>query len=159
MLTERPAADHAACMACWRYNRKKNLPTQLPSYTVQNIQYPTQVIIKLEESKGLNDRWTVSKLRQSFQLYITLYTNAQWYEVNTRSTHFSTSNKRYDKFNAFRPVKDCTDHISAEALVKNTDVPNQGKKIQESTRPCIYCKGNHFNDSCKQYTDVSTRKK
>ena len=33
---------------------------------VQHIlsKYPTQVIIKLEESKGLNDRWTVSKLRQ-----------------------------------------------------------------------------------------------
>ena len=31
---------------------------------VQQIlsKYPTQVIIKLEESKGLNDRWAVSKL-------------------------------------------------------------------------------------------------
>ena len=86
---------------------------------VQQIlsKYPTQVIIKLEESKGLNDRWTVSKLRQSLQRYITIYTNAQQYEVNTRSTHFSTSNKRCDKSDAFRPVKDSTDHISAEALV------------------------------------------
>ena len=128
---------------------------------VQQIlfKYPTQVIIKLEESKGLNDRWTVSKLRQSLQRYITIYTNAQQYEVNTRSTHFSTSNKRLDKSNAFRPVKDSTDHISAEALVTNIDVPDQGKKIREATRPCISCKGNHFNDSCKQYTDVSTRKK
>ena len=79
--------------------------------------------------------------------------------MNTRSSHFSTSNKRFDKSDAFRPVKDFTDHISAEALVTNTDVPNQGKKIQEATRPCIYCKGNHVNDSCKQHTDVSTRRK
>ena len=101
--------------------------------------------------KGLNDWWTVSKLRQSFQRYITIYTNAQRYEVNTRSTHFSKSNKRFNKSNAFRPVKDSTDHISAGALVTNTDVLNQEKKIREATWPCIYCKGNHFNDSCKQY--------
>ena len=73
-------------------------------------------------------------------------------------THFSTSNKRFDKSNAFRPAKDSTDHISAEALVTNTDV-HQGKNIREATQPYIYCKGNHFNDSCKQYTGVSTRKK
>ena len=81
--------------------------------------------------------------------------------MNTRSTHFSTSNKRFDKSDALRPVKVSSDHISAEALVMNTDVPSQGKKIREATQSCIYCKGNHFNDSCKQYTDVSvsTRKK
>ena len=92
-------------------------------------------------------------------LFNAIYTNAQWYEVNTRSTHFSASNKRFDKSDAFRSVKDSTDHISAEALVTNTDILNQGKKIWEATRPCIYCKGNNFNDSCKQYTDVSSRKK
>ena len=34
---------------------------------------PIKVIIKLEESKGLNDPWSVPKLRQSLQRYITIY--------------------------------------------------------------------------------------
>ena len=70
----------------------RQLESQMGDINNQNIlvqqilsKYPTQVIIKLEESKGLNDRWTVSKLRQSLQQYITIYTNAQWYGVNTRS--------------------------------------------------------------------------
>ena len=121
--------------------------------------FPTQVIIKLEESKGLNDPWTVPKLRQSLQRYITIYTNAQRYEVNSRSTHFNVSNKTPDKSDAFRPVRNFTEQTSAEALVTNTDVPNQGKKSREATQPCIYCKGNHFNDSCQQYRNVSVRKK
>ena len=65
--------------------------------------------------------------------------------MNTRPTHFSTCNKRFDKSDTFRPVRDSTDKISAEALVTNTNVLNQGKKIREATRPCIYCKGNHCN--------------
>ena len=118
--------------------------------------FPTQVIIKLEESKGLNDPWTVPKLRQSLQRYITIYTNAQRYEVNSRSTQ---NNKRPDKSDAFRPVRNFTDQTSAEALVTNTDAPNQRKKGREATRPCIYCKGNHFNDNCQQYSNVSVRRK
>ena len=118
--------------------------------------FPTQVIIKLEESKRLNDPWTVPKLRQSLQRYITIYTNAQRYEVNSRSTQ---NNKRPDKSDAFRPVRNFTDQTSAEALVTNTDVPNQRKRGREATRPCIYCKGNHFNDSCQQYSNVFVRRK
>ena len=40
-------------------------------------EFPTQVTIKLEESRGLNDPWTVSNLEQSLQHYITIYANAQ----------------------------------------------------------------------------------
>ena len=76
-----------------------------------------------------------------------------------RSTHFNVRNKRPDKYDTFRPVRNFTEQTSAEALVTNTDVPNQGKKSQEATQPCIYYKGNHFNDSCQQYSNVSVRKK
>ena len=95
--------------------------------------FPTHVIIKLEESKGLNDPWTVPKLRQPLQRYITIHTNAQWYEVNSKSTHCNVSNRRPDKSDTFRPVRNFTEQTSAEALVTNIDVPNQGKKSREAT--------------------------
>ena len=39
------------------------------------------MIIKLEESKRLSKSWTVNLLRESLKRYITVYTNAQRYEV------------------------------------------------------------------------------
>ena len=49
---------------------------------VQQIlsKFPMQVIIKLEESKKLEDLWTVPSLRRSLQRYVTIFTNAQRYE-------------------------------------------------------------------------------
>ena len=39
--------------------------------------FPTNVIVKLEESKTLQDNWTVELLRASLKQYIAIHTNAQ----------------------------------------------------------------------------------
>ena len=45
--------------------------------------FPTDVIVKLEESKQLNKHWTVTSLRESFKRYITVYSNAHRYSMRS----------------------------------------------------------------------------
>ena len=130
---------------------------------VQQIlsKFPTQVIIKLEESKKLEDLWTVPLLRKSLQRYVTIFTNAQRYELNARSNNFGSGSKRPDNFHASRSERSFTgnDTIASETLVTNASNFHPKNKANEVMRPCVFCKGDHFNDCCTLYKSVYDRKK
>jgi len=71
-------------------NHQKILVQQILS------KFPMQVIVKLEESKTLEDLCTVPLLRQSLQRHVTVVTNAQRYEFGS---------KRFDNPHVSRPER------------------------------------------------------
>ncbi|VDI58759.1 Hypothetical predicted protein [Mytilus galloprovincialis] len=77
---------------------------------------PKEVLIQLEIQKGNNERWTVGKLRQFFNTYITAREAA---ESQSKETHTgpSSEEKQQSKIQSnnsnFQPRK----HLSAEALM------------------------------------------
>ena len=40
------------------------------------LKFPMDVVVKLEESKALNESWTVASLREALKQCITIYSNA-----------------------------------------------------------------------------------
>jgi len=108
---------------------------------VQQIlsKFPLQVIVRVEESKILEDVWTVPLLRKSLQRYVTIFTNPQCYEFNARSSNFSIGGKRFDNSCAFRPDIGFTgnDTVTTEAFVTNSSVTHQRNRSGELRRPCV----------------------
>ena len=119
-------------------------------------QFPTQVIVKLEESKPLDESWNLPLVRKSLERYITIFTNAQCYESNTRFVGASVR-----KVSPYKSVRDSSIETprSTDTFVTNTSTGRYKSKSYEATRPCIFCKGEHFNDSCDQHVDVFDRRK
>ena len=118
---------------------------------VQQIlsKFPTDVIVKLEESKRLDEHWTVVSLRESLKRYITVYSNGHRYEVMSKP--FNVRNK------IVTPYKD--KQLSAETLVANSQHRSRGQYTKgEPSKPCIFCKGIHFNDNCDKYFTITNRK-
>ena len=111
--------------------------------------FPTDVIVKLEESKRLDEHWTVVSLRESLKRYITVYSNARRYEVMSKP--FNVRNK------IVTPYKD--KQLSAETLVANSQHRFRGQYTKgEPSKPCIFCKGTYFNDNCDKYSTITNRK-
>jgi len=50
-------------------------------------------------------------LRQSLQRYVTIFTNAQCYEFNTRSNNFGAGSKRFDNSCISRPERSFIDRL------------------------------------------------
>lgn len=145
-------------------SQRENIDNQ--RILVQQIlsKFPVQVLIKLEESKDIQDSWTVKVLRKTLQQYITISTNARRYDVNTKSGNFNVvNNRRFDTFNVSKQTRFPTaNQASTEALVTNTSsaaASRQRNRVREATRPCIFCGGNHFNDCCSEFADIYKRKK
>ena len=55
------------------------------------LKFPMDVVIRLEESKALNESWTVASLREALKRYITIHSNAHRYEANFKSHHVRVS--------------------------------------------------------------------
>ena len=97
-----------------------------------------QVVIKLEESKKLEDLWTVPSLRRSLQRYVTIFTNAHRYEFNARSSNFITSSKRFYNHNVSRQERNVMGNSTAtDTLVTNTSILQQRNKVSDVTPMCI----------------------
>ena len=96
--------------------------------------FPIQVIIKLEESKSLEESWSLTLVRKSLQHYITVLSNAQHYEANAR---FAGGNMR--NINPHKSEKgEC---LHTDTFVTNSSVGKYKGKGHEAIRSCIYCKG------------------
>ena len=85
-------------------SQKENIDQQ--RIIVQQIlsKFPTDVIVKLEESKRLNESWTVASLRESLKGYITVHSNAHRYGVMSKT--FNVKNSRTGIPNKDRQLPD-----------------------------------------------------
>ncbi|CAC5407407.1 unnamed protein product [Mytilus coruscus] len=110
---------------------------------------PKEVLIQLTIQKGNNERWTVGKLRQFFNTYITAREAA---ESQSKETHTgpSSEEKQQSKIQSnssnFQPRK----HLSAQALMT---IKSFGKNSGSgNSMVCRYCDGHywrHVSRDCK----------
>ena len=120
---------------------------------------PTEVIVKLEESKNLDENWTVKLLRESLKRYINIHENVQRHEHNSRGSTYR-GQRRGDNYE--RPPVGTQANQPVEALLvdsaKSTERQRNQTHRREPTLPCIFCRGVHFNDNCDKFTTVTDRK-
>ncbi|CAG2196346.1 unnamed protein product [Mytilus edulis] len=88
---------------------------------------PKEVLIQLEIQKGNNERWTVGKLRQFFNTYITAREAA---ESQSKETHTgpSSEEKQQSKIQSNNSTLHQEKHLSAEALMT---IKPFGKKLRQ----------------------------
>jgi len=103
---------------------------------VQQIlsKFSIEVIIKLEESKNLQESWSVKLLRESLQCYIRVHENARKHETNINS--FSYKNVKRNDHYGHRPFSDKITHSPVEALM--TKGGNEQHKQGEPAFPCVF---------------------
>ena len=99
---------------------------------------PKDVLFQLQIQRGANIDWTVTRLRELLNDYISNR------EESEQQGHTDTSNST----SSARPLRSST-----EALVVNQRTsPRQNNKI------CRFCSGNHWSDECRRYETVEERK-
>ena len=108
---------------------------------------PRSVITRLEEYKNDDDQpWQLETLRKDLRKFIT----AQ--EAGERQTNFNNKSFGDEKHLAPPPPPPAKRHFNNRfatgALIAGV-----------RARKCIYCDAEHWNDECKAYADVTSRKK
>ena len=113
--------------------------------------YPPEVITKSEEAKEPLRPWSIKSLRKAIFHYVTVQENVQRYvssfNTNVKGQHFVPRQLTSD---SHRP--------SAEVLTANSQRGSQQEDQIKASLPCIFCKGNHFNDMCDKFTTLTERK-
>ena len=113
--------------------------------------YPPEVITKLEEAKEPLRPWSIKSLRKAIFHYVTVQENVKHYvssvNTNVKGQHFVPRQLTSD---SHRP--------SAEVLTANSQRGSQQEGQIKASLPCIFCKGNHFNDMCDKFTTLTERK-
>ena len=96
------------------------------------LKFPMDVVVKLEESKALNESWTVASLHEALKRYITIHSNAHRYEVISKpkgSRNFQTRSTSVESPTERR--------LSVDALVANSRQGYSRRAKGEATRPCM----------------------
>ncbi|CAC5423017.1 unnamed protein product [Mytilus coruscus] len=116
---------------------------------------PKEVLIQLEIQKGNNERWTVGKLRQFFNNYITAREAA---ESQSKETHTgpSSEEKQQSKIQSNGYNFQSRKHLSEEALM--TIQPFGSYSGSGNSMVCIYCDGHHWSDECRKFSTIEDRK-
>ena len=105
---------------------------------------PKDVLVQLE-IQGARNKWTVDKLRDLLNDYVSAAREKAEQHNNT-----GISNNRQQ---ASQPLR-----MSAEALIagpKSVSRPYERNKLFKS---CRFCNGNHWNDECTRYPTIEARK-
>ena len=134
--------------------------------------FPAEVIVKLEESKNLDENWTVKLLRESLASYINIHENAQRHEYNSKSS-FNRGQRRNDNYSQRRndnygqrrnenysTEKQSNQFVDTLMVDSTKNIGKQGnqQRRREPSFPCIFCKGAHFNDNCDKFITAVDRK-
>ena len=131
--------------------------------------YPSEVIIKLEETKEPVVPWSVGSLRKAIGSYIAVQENVQRYvSTNNPNVRGQENVQRYVSTNnpnvrgqsfASRQTRSQSDSQRpfTETLVTNVQRKSAGNQTKASL-PCLFCRGCHFNDMCDKFITLAGRK-
>jgi len=109
--------------------------------------FPTEVIMKVEETKPPNDIWNMKNLRAAIFRFVKVQENVYRYASNSKSL---PDKPVYQASKGHYP----THNISTEVFSSISD----NKSTRMVMRPCIFCKGDHYNDQCDRYKNLLDRK-
>ena len=127
--------------------------------------FPTEVLVKLEESKKPDENWTVKLLRGSLKRCIDVHENAQRHEFNSRGPIYRgqrSGNSSNQSNQRPIPFVENQGNRPVEAFMVDSTRNNERQNSQIHKRrlafPCVFCRGAHFNDGCDKFTSVTDRK-
>ena len=101
---------------------------------------PKDVLIQLELQKGSKCEWSVSKLRELFNEYISARERAEQ-QATTENRYALPKNPR----------------ITTEALISGNR-SQRSYNLQQPKTSCRYCNGEHWSDDCTVYPTLEGRK-
>ena len=100
--------------------------------------------MQLEIQKGARNKWTVSKLRDLLNDYISAREKAEQHA----NTGITTNRQQ-----ASHPLR-----LSTEALMSGPKAQYRPYEKSKVFRSCRFCNGNHWNDECTRYPTIEARK-
>ena len=120
--------------------------------------FPVEVIIRLEESKDIEQTWTVKLLRESLNQYVSIHENAQRHDSNSRGSQIR-SQRRSES--SYKPLAEKQGYHSVESFLVDSkrNFEKQQSQSRKPSYPCIFCKGSHFNDNCDKVKTVADCKR
>jgi len=128
--------------------------------------FPFEVILKLEESKLPTERWTMENLRKEILKYIRVQENVYRYAHNSKGQIQAVqgdSNKptcnTINQRSVYYPTNDTMGYqVQADPTEVFASLSGKGSGPR-IIRPCIFCEGQHYNDQCRKYATLATRKR
>ena len=102
------------------------------------------VQVQLEIQKGAKNKWTVGKLRELFNDYISAREKAE--------EHTSAG------ISAIRHIPSPPLRLSTEALTAGPKIKSRQFERSKPFVSCRYCNGKHWNDECQIYPTIEARK-
>ena len=128
-------------------NQQRMLVHQLLS------KFPLEVIVKLEDITKCDQVWTIDLLRRLLNQYIAVRENAQRRVNNARGNIFQRNNFQGRQTNRSPMNPDATgNQPSVETFAANVE-----RKRITPRNPCVFCKGDHFNDECESFKSLTER--
>ena len=115
----------------------------------------------MEESKNLDQYWTVKLLREALKQYINICENAQRHEYNAKGLTYRGQMKGDGYCQITKPFVERSKNQAVEALLVDSTKNNEKQKNQpckQPSLPCIFCKDAHFIDNCDKFRTVTERK-
>ncbi|XP_045158369.2 uncharacterized protein LOC123524328 [Mercenaria mercenaria] len=135
---------------------------------------PEEVLLQLEIQKGKTDKWTVSKLREKLDIYVTAREKAEQKAVSQsesrkekRDTIYSSNTGQHrQKYLGNQHMSDYSKRPnqkgSAEALVTHEQQKTAKCETPNTTNTfnkCRYCDNKHWSDECPIFRTIDERKK
>ena len=101
-------------------------------------------MVQLEIQKGAKNKWTVSKLRD----FLNDYVSAREKVEQHANTGISSNRQQ-----ASHPLR-----MSTEALMAGLKVQYRPFEKRKAFRSCRFCNGDHWNDECTRFPNIEARR-
>ncbi|XP_060555433.1 uncharacterized protein LOC132716224 [Ruditapes philippinarum] len=123
---------------------------------------PEDVLIQLEIQKGVDVKWTVTRLNKQLQEYLVARERAVKEKVkDTKSkTEGHERNTSLNKLpqERYSSTRNGVTNMKSSATALVTTVANAVKKPYDTKMQCRYCQKAHWSDECNQYKTIRERK-
>ena len=119
--------------------------------------FPIEVIFQLEKSKEPTSPWTMETLRRAISQYMTVQENVYRHVTNVRGHFDHQQEPVYHNDTNVRGHSEEQHSSNSSAEVFSNFSDNRNTRVY-ILRPCIFCKGDHYNDECDKFITLSERK-
>ena len=112
----------------------------------------TDVVFQLEKSKEPTDSWTMETLRKAISQYVAVQENVYHHTTSVRSQQKSANHQQVPVYRYGINTRGHSDQQQGSTDVFSN--LSENRKL----RPCIFCKGEHYNDECDRIATALERK-
>lgn len=127
---------------------------------------PKEVILQLEIQKGRSEKWTVDKLIEQLENYVTARESTER-TFNPTATYKEPTTSRYSTHDTHSKSKASSSNVQQfQTTASNNPIRSTGEALMAKENPnkmprkttCVYCNNSHWSDECPTYTTVEERK-